>query len=73
MYKGSSLTIGDDFIMLSGDSINPISKNIKACIFLDNNAQLIIGNHVGMSSPTIWCTKRIELYNNVRLGGCFYT
>lgn len=67
-YKGAKLTIGDNFTLFSGDTINPIAKNIKASFFLNNNAELIIGNHVGMSSPTIRCNEKITIGDNVRLG-----
>lgn len=68
LYKGATLQIGDNFTMFSGESINPIAKNIKGCIYLNNNAQLTIGNHVGMSSPTIWCNQKISIGNNIRMG-----
>lgn len=68
MYRNANVVIGDNVTIFSGESINPIAKNIKACIYLNNNAQLTIGNHVGMSSPTIWCNQEISIGNNVRLG-----
>lgn len=67
-YKGAKLTIGDNFTLTSGECINPIAKNIKACIYLNNKAELTIGNHVGMSSPTIWCNQKISIGNNVHIG-----
>lgn len=69
MYKGARLKIGDDFVLYSGECINPVSKNLEGCFFIDNEAEMVIGNHVGMSSPTIWCAKKIVLRNNVRIGG----
>lgn len=69
IYKGAKLNIGDNVTIFSGEAINPIAKNIKGCIFVDNNASLTIGDNVGMSSPTIWCANSIEICNNVKLGG----
>jgi acetyltransferase-like isoleucine patch superfamily enzyme len=69
LYNGAKLIIGDNFTLFSGESINPIGKNIKGCIFLDRGATLSIGHHVGMSSPTIWCSNNIQLHDHVRLGG----
>lgn len=69
MYKGAKLNIGDNFTLFSGDSINPISRNLKGCIYLNNDASLTIGNHVGMSSPCIWCNTSITIGNNVKMGG----
>ena len=31
-------------------------------------ASLIIGNNVGMSSPTIWCDEKIVIGDNVMIG-----
>ena len=72
LYRGGSLIIGDNVTITSGEAINPIAKNIKGCIFVDNNASLVIGDNVGMSSPTIWCADSIKIGNNVKLGGGSY-
>lgn len=68
LYRGGKLTIGDNFTMFSGESINPISRNHKACLFINNNGQLYVGNNVGMSSPCIWCNEYIRIGDNVKLG-----
>lgn len=68
-YKGAEVVIGDSFCFLSGSSINPICRNIKGCIFVNNNAKLHIGNDVGISSACIWCDESIEIGNHVRIGG----
>ena len=70
LYKGAKLSIGDYFSVESGEAINPIGRNIKACVFVDKGACLSIGNHVGMSSSTIWCREKIEIGNNVKIGAC---
>lgn len=68
-YKGAEIIIGDNFNFSSGSSINPISRNIKGCIFVNNNARLHIGTDVGISSACIWCDESIEIGNHVRIGG----
>lgn len=68
-YKGAQLIIGDDFCFTSGTTINPISRNIKGCIFVNNNAKLLIGNDVGISSACIWCDESITIGNHVKIGG----
>lgn len=68
LYRGGKLKIGDSFTMTSGEAVNPISRNVKACLFINNNAILNIGNNVGMSSPCIWCNERISIGNNVKCG-----
>lgn len=68
-YKGAELIIGDDFYFTSGDTINPISRNIKGCIFVNNDAKLYIGDDVGISSACIWCDKSITIGSHVKIGG----
>ncbi len=68
-YQGAQLLIGDDFCFTSGSTINPISRNIKGCIFVNTNAKLTIGNDVGISSACIWCDESITIGNHVRIGG----
>lgn len=68
-YQGAKLVIGDDFCLTSGSTINPISRNIKGCIFVNTSAKLVIGNDVGISSACIWCDESITIGNHVRIGG----
>lgn len=68
-YGGAKFVIGDDFVFTSGDSINPISRNIQGCIFVNNNAKLSIGDDVGISSACIWCDESIVIGDHVRIGG----
>lgn len=68
--KRGNITIGDDFTFTSGDCINPICRNIRGCIHTDKkNSTIIIGNHVGMSSPCIWIRDRLTIGDNVKIGG----
>ena len=63
-------TIGDGFHLTSGDGINPICSNIRACIHLGSSqATINIGNYVGMSSPCIWINERLTIGSYVRIGG----
>lgn len=68
LYPKGTLTIGDDFTIHSGEAINPITRNVKGCFFINGGANLTIGHNVGMSSPTIWCDERIVIGNDVRIG-----
>ena len=69
-YKQGKITIGDDFHLTSGDCINPICRNIRACIHRGSpNAVITIGHHVGMSSPCIWINQKLTIGNNVNIGG----
>ena len=68
LYPKGTLTIGNDFTVHSGEAINPITRNIKGCFFINGGGSLTIGNNVGMSSPTIWCDEKIVIGNDVRIG-----
>ena len=67
---GGKIVIGNNFHLTSGDGINPICRNIRACIHLGSPQAIItIGNHVGMSSPCIWINERLAIGNHVNIGG----
>ena len=69
-YKQGPITIGDDFHLTSGDGINPICRNIRACIHRGSpQATISIGNDVGMSSPCIWINERLTIGDHVKIGG----
>lgn len=65
----ADLFIGDNFHFTSGESYNPLCRNIRGCIYVNNGARLIIGNNVGISSACIWVHKSITIGNNVKIGG----
>ena len=64
-----TITIGDDFVFTSGNSINPICRNIRGCFYTTNNGRIVIGNHVGISSACIWANEEIRIGNHVNIGG----
>ncbi len=67
--KGS-LIIGNNFGANSGVNANPIGgDSILRLIVFKENAVLKIGNNVGISNSSIICWKRIEIGNNVIIGG----
>lgn len=43
LYPKAALTIGDNFTILSGEAINPITRNVKGCFFINRGAILTIG------------------------------
>lgn len=64
------IRIGNDFRFSSGDSINPISRNLRGAFYLGTpQASIIIGDEVGMSSTCLWANERIEIGNHVNIGG----
>ena len=38
-----TITIGDNFLFTNGDSINPICRNIRGCLYTSHNGRIIIG------------------------------
>lgn len=65
----AEVTIGDNFVFTSGESINPLCRNQRGCIFAPKGAIVRIGNNVGISSACIWAKERIEIDDNVKIGG----
>lgn len=68
-HSTSKIIVGDNFVFTSGECYNPLCRNIKGCIVAKPNAEIIIGNNVGVSSPCIWSHKKIAIGNNVKIGG----
>lgn len=64
------LVIDDFFNANSGKRYNPIGGDIiLRLIVAKKDAELIIGKKVGISNSTIYCTKRVEIGDNVLIGG----
>lgn len=65
------ITIGDNFCMTNGDHINPISANLQGSFYTDCvDAEICIGNNVGMSSTRMWIHDNLTIGNNVKIGAC---
>lgn len=66
--KRARVSIGDNF-RLSGYCLTNPLNNRRTCLSVSDNAELRIGNDVGMSSPTLYVQKSLIIGNNVNLGG----
>lgn len=66
--RNANVHIGRNFHLVSTTMLNPLCGN-RAVISVSKGAELIIGDNVGMSSPTIWVRKSLKIGNNVNLGG----
>lgn len=68
--RGSgNISIGDSFLVSSGDDVNPISRNIRTCFYTGTKqARIVIGDNVGMSSVCLWANTNIIIGNNVNIG-----
>jgi acetyltransferase-like isoleucine patch superfamily enzyme len=73
-HESSLFTIGKNFKMNNRAQDNPIGRGHKCMIIIRENAQLKIGDNVGMSGTTIVCQKNVIIGNNVKIGAntCIY-
>jgi acetyltransferase-like isoleucine patch superfamily enzyme len=70
IFNIGTLTLGNNFSGNSGKNKNAIGGDtILRLIVFRKNATLRIGDNVGMSNSTIVCWDRIEIGNNVLIGG----
>lgn len=64
-----TIKIGNDFIFVSGGSVNPISRNILGAFYLGTETSRIeIGDRVGMSAVCLWADDSITIGNDVNIG-----
>lgn len=66
--KDVYIVIGDSCTFKSGRGLNPLSRNIKGSISVEDNAVLLIGNNCGFSSVCLWSHQSIKIGNNVNIG-----
>lgn len=67
--RGGKFIIGSNFTMNNGIKGNPIGSYRRCTFFVDKNAELIIGDNVGISQTALICHKSIKIGNNVKIGG----
>lgn len=68
-HPTAKINIGDNFTFTSGDSFNPLCRNIQGCIYAPVNSIISIGNNTGISSACLWAKEKIVIGNNVKIGG----
>ena len=68
IHPTAQVSIGHNFIFSSGAAFNPLSRNIRGCIFAGAKANIIIGDNVGISSATLWAKESILIGDNVKIG-----
>lgn len=66
--SNTSIKIGNNFTFTSGGGINPLSRNKKGFIFVEEKGILNIGNNVGISSSCLWIKEKLTIGNNVFIG-----
>ena len=71
LRQGGYMSIGYNFTCQSGLMTNPLGANLNSFFRVGEHGVLNIGDHVGMSSSSIWCNQSITIGNNVKIGaGC---
>ena len=74
IHHTSKIKIGKNFKINNRILSNPIGRNYKCIFAIRENAELTIGDNVGMSGTTIFCRKEVNIGDNVKIGGnvCIY-
>lgn len=72
--RNGKCVIGKCFRMNNGLNGNPIGRPQPCVFFVDNGANLFIGENVGISSTALIATQSITICDNVKIGGgvCIY-
>ena len=70
LIGGGKLKIGDILYFSSGDAVNPMTSNLQGAVYVEQGAELIIGNNVGMSSARIWVHDSVAVGDDVKIGAC---
>lgn len=68
IHVGALVQIGNNCTIMCGAGLNPLSRNIKTCIYVGKKATLKLGNDVGISSSTLWVKKSVSIGNSVAIG-----
>lgn len=68
IHVGALVQIGNNCTIMSGAGLNPLSHNIKTCIYVGKKATLKLGNDVGISSSTLWVKESVSIGNSVAIG-----
>lgn len=68
IHVGALVQIGNNCTIMSGAGLNPLSRNIKTCIYVGKKATLKLGNDVGIDSSTLWVKESVSIGNSVAIG-----
>ena len=69
IHRTGEITIGDNTIINSSRSSNPIGGDMQTILVAEKNAQIIIGDGVGISNSCIWAKSSVTIEDNVIIGG----
>lgn len=72
IHVGALVQIGNNCTIMSGAGLNPLSRNIKTCIYVGKKATLKLGNDVGISSSTLWVKESVSIGKRCGYRGRLY-
>lgn len=67
--NNSKIVIGDNFTFSSGGGYNPLARNIKGSIAMEEKASIYIGNNVGISASCLRVYKSLRIGDRTKIGG----
>lgn len=74
IYNKGKCNIGNDVIIRSGFERNVVGGDVFCKIYIEEGAELVIGNKVGISNSTIYTATRVFIGDEVNIGaGCLIT
>ncbi|WP_405294425.1 acyltransferase [Algibacter sp. Ld11] len=68
LNKGS-IFLGENIRINSGKNYNTIGGDVRTNIIVAKNSVFSIGNNVGISNSTFFCSKKIQIEDDVLVGG----
>lgn len=69
VQMGGKLIFGKNFVMNNGLYYNKIGRQQPSTFVVTKNGVLKFEDNVGISSSAFYCTLKISIGNNVRIGG----
>ena len=64
----TNIKIGNEFGFSSGGGYNPLARNIKGALAMEENSTLIIGDNVGISSSCLRIYDYLVIKDRVKIG-----
>jgi len=66
--RTGKFSLGDGVTIVSGLMINPLGRNIRSSIRIDDKAFISLGDNVGISNVCLWAKEKIAIGDNVKIG-----
>lgn len=70
--RNGKMVVGNQFAMNNGMKGNPIGCYERCTFFVDNGAEIIIGENVGISQTALVSHCSIRIGDNVKMGGGYF-